>query len=256
MGFYYFSILSLPLLGVAYGLLLFLFWGIARLTSGMPGRTALLGVVGVVFLVLPVAEELWIAWNFGQLCRRDAGLFVNKTVKVEGFYSDPATGSLELVKSGGYRFIESRSNAGVHRITYGDADFFRRAVEQYKRANPSKDVEKQDYLRVKLDEDTDVLVYPKKGDSWRIIKLDRPTARYHYRKLYSHKPVAYKIRAFEWVVEDTESKSIVAREKAYARRASWFYIGLERPTMFCPVFGNHGEKLTGGLYRLVLKPSK
>ena len=256
MGFFFFSILSLPLLGVVYGLLLLLFWGIARQTRGMPGRKALLSVIGISFLVLPVSEELWIAWNFGQLCKRDAGLFVNKTVEVEGFYSDPATGSLELVKSGGYRFIESPSKSGVHRITYGDANFLRRAIERYKQANPKKEIDSQNYLRVKLDEGTEALVFPKKGDSWRIIKLDRPTARYHYRRLYFHKPGAYKVKAFEWIVEDTEAKSVIARETAFAREPSWFYIGLDQPTMFCPVFGNHGEKLTGGLYRLVLIPSK
>jgi hypothetical protein len=51
MGFYYFSILS-----IAYGLLLLLFWGVARVTRGLPGRKVLLSVVRVGFLVLPVAE--------------------------------------------------------------------------------------------------------------------------------------------------------------------------------------------------------
>jgi hypothetical protein len=59
---------------------------------------------------------------------------------------------------------------------------------------------------------------------------------------------------FEWLVEDVEAKAVIARERAYAREANWFYIGLSRPTMFCPVFGDYGEKLTGGLYRLALEP--
>jgi hypothetical protein len=117
MGFYYFSLLSVPLLGVVYGLLLLLFWGVARVTRGMPGRAGLLGVVGAVFLVLPVAEELWIAWNFGQLCKKDAGLFVKKTVEVEGFYDDTTHWWRQLAESK-FQFVESRDNTygGLFRV--------------------------------------------------------------------------------------------------------------------------------------------
>jgi hypothetical protein len=214
MGFYYISIFSIALLGIVYGLLLLVLWGIARLTRGMPGRKVLLAVVGAVFLVLPVAEEFWIAWNFGQACKKDAGLFVTKTVEVEGFYDDTTHWWRQLAESN-YQFMESRDN------TYGGL------------------------FRVERD-----------GDRLRHFKIDRPTARYHYRSLHLHRSVAYKIRAFEWVVEDTELQSVIAREKAYARDAYWFYIGLDRPTMFCPVFGKYGEKLTGGLHRSVLMPSR
>jgi hypothetical protein len=253
MGFYYVSVFSIVLLGVVYAGLLLLFWAIARVTRGVRGRKALLGVVGAVFLVLPVAEELWIAWRFGQVCK-EAGTFIYRKVQVEGFYDETGTGSLELVRSGTYRFIESRGDKGFTRLTLGDAQFMREALARYRQDNPGKDPSKQDVVRVKLDARTEALVFPQKGDSWRITLLDRPTARYHYKIPHSHTPVAYKIKMFEWLVEDAEAKTVLAREKAYAREANWFYVGLSRPTIFCPVFGNYGEKLTGGLYRLVLQP--
>lgn len=106
MGFYYFSILSVIPPGIAYGVLLLLFWGIARVTRGMPGRKALLVVVGVVFLVLPVAEEFWIAWNFGQACK-EAGTFIQRKVQVEGFYDDTSHWWRQLAESK-YQFVESR----------------------------------------------------------------------------------------------------------------------------------------------------
>ena len=186
MSFYYFSTLSLPLLGVVYGLLLLLFWGMARLTRGMLGRTALLGVVGVVFLVLPVAEELWIAWNFGQLCKKDAGLIVKKTVQVEGFYDDTTHWWRQLSESG-FHFVESRDNTygGVFRVERDRAElrhfkidhptaryrFFRdsskgighRLWKQESRVQDSKTGEVISEYRVYI-----------RGAPWFYIGLDRP----------------------------------------------------------------------------------
>ena len=106
MGFYYISIFNIFPLGIAYGLLALVFWGIARLTRSMPRRKVLLGVVGVIFLVLPVTEEFWIAWNFNQACK-EAGTFINKKVTVEGFYDDTSHWWRQLAESK-YQFVESR----------------------------------------------------------------------------------------------------------------------------------------------------
>lgn len=106
MAFYYISLFSIVPLSIAYGALLLVFWGIARLTRAMPARKALLGVVGAVFLVLPVAEELWIAWNFGQACK-ESGTFIYRKVQVEGFYDDTSHWWRQLAESK-YQFVESR----------------------------------------------------------------------------------------------------------------------------------------------------
>ncbi len=153
MRFYYPSIFSLIFIAVFYAIVLgaFRFIWVRIYKRKFSGPVAL-SVVALV-LVLPWLEEFWIAWNFGQLCRKDAGIVINRTVEVEGFYGDSVAGSLELVKSGRYRFIESRYNKdkGVRRLEFGDANFLRQAIEHYQRENPRKDVAKQDYFRVTLE---------------------------------------------------------------------------------------------------------
>lgn len=258
MGFFYISILSIPFLGIVYGVLLLLFWGVARVTRGMPGRNALLLVVAAVFLVLPVAEELWIGYTFGKLCKKDAGIFVKRAVEVDGFYDSTMRSAYENTKPGRYRFVEhaKKDRNGFERVERADEAMRNEALTWYARTHPGEERPKDRSIFYPRNEREAIAVLPNGIDAWRITKIDRPTARYHYRNVQSHNLVAYKIKAFEWIVEDTNSKSVIAREKAYARQASWFYIGLDRPTMFCPVFGSHGERLTGGLYRLALKPSK
>jgi hypothetical protein len=46
------------------------------------------------------------------LCKKDAGIFVYKTVEVEGFYDDTTHWWRQLIESN-YQFVESRDN------TYG-----------------------------------------------------------------------------------------------------------------------------------------
>jgi len=229
MGFYYPSIFSLMLLGVFYAVVLIGLWlwwtkGLKRKFTG----PAAWSVVALV-VVAPWLEELWIAYNFGQLCRKDAGIFVNKVVEVEGYY-DATAGLRQIYKPLPAVTAENFDKRGFK--------YYEMSLANTK-GGPSK-----------------VAHFEKINGEWTGAVLEKPTARYHYRWPHSHTPVAYKIKSHEWVIEDVEQKTIIAREKAYAREAYWFYIGLDRPTMFCPVFGNYGEKLTGELYRLALKPSK
>jgi hypothetical protein len=212
MGFYYFSLLSVPLLGVVYGLLLLLFWGVARVTRGMPGRAGLLGVVGAVFLVLPVAEELWIAWNFGQACK-EAGTFIHKKVKVDGFYDDTHGWRPDKLRASGFRFMEG------HDTTSGKNSYWRHEFV---------------------------------ADQIQSFKIDRPTARYHYKIPYSHAPVAYNVVKHERVVVDSQTREVLARELSYGRYAPWFYIGLDRPAKIC----RGKREVRGSLYVNVLIPGE
>ncbi|MBX9904849.1 MAG: hypothetical protein K2Y31_10875 [Burkholderiales bacterium] len=264
MRFYYPSVFSLMLLGVFYALAmigLWLWWtkGLKRKFSGPTAWS----VVALV-LVAPWLEEFWIAWNFGQLCRKDAGIFVNKTVEVEGFYN--STGApLDLVRPGGYRFIESYSpeqrrkgsNQGAIRLEFGDAEFTRQAIEKYeKERRPLKAAEK-DVLRVDLDERTEALVYPKKGEGWRITKLDKPTARYHYTRNIYGEQIAHKITMQESRVTDNATGEVVGRYIEYGRGPYWFYIGLGVPPYSCDgPDGGPNSRHNSLIYRDVLKPIK
>ncbi len=117
MGFYYTSFFSIVPLGIAYGALALLYWALVRGTRGMPARAVVLGLAVPVFLVAPVAEELWIAWNFGQACK-EAGTFIHKKVQVEGFYDDTSHWWRQLKENSNYQFVESRdqSNGTLWRV--------------------------------------------------------------------------------------------------------------------------------------------
>lgn len=256
MGFYYFSIFSVVLLGVVYGLLLLAFWGIARLTRGMPGRKALLATVGAVFLVLPVAEELWIAWNFGQACE-GAGTFIYKKVQVEGYYDDTGGGTMtRLVGRPPYKFIESRDSSGKYRrVEYASPEEKAGALMWYAEKNPGRKPGQKEWITHPVSDRVQVTVEMDTGYAWRITKLDRPTARYHYSKPHSHSGVSYKVKMFEYLVRDSQADEVLAREKTFARNAPWYFIGLERPTLFCPVSGKYGERIHATIYDIVLEPA-
>jgi hypothetical protein len=190
MGFYYFSIFSIVPLSIAYGALALLYWALVRGTRGMRARWALLGVAAPVFLALPIAEEWWIAWNFGQACK-EAGTFIHKKVQVDGFYDDTTHWWRQLAESSSYRFVESRDNSN--------------------------------------------------GNLWRVerngigvkhFRIDRPTARYHYKWL-SHVPQTHKVVKHEATVTDSATNEILGRELNYGRHAPWYFIGLDAPIKIC-----------------------
>lgn len=256
MSFYYPSIFSFIFLAVLYAVVLGLIWLVwVKLAKRKFSGPAAWGVVALV-IVAPWLEEFWIAWHFGRLCKKDAGLVVHQVVEVEGFYSDPATGSLELVKSGGYKFIESKSDKGVNRIEIGDADFLRQATERYQQENPNQIAAEKDYFRVKLDSNTEALVYPKKSDGWRITNLNRPTARYHYTRNIYGENVAHKITRVEARVADSRSGNVIGRYVSYGRGPYWFYIDLGRPPYSCDgPDGGPSSRYNSLIYRDTLKPA-
>ena len=153
-----------------------------------------------VLAVAPLWEELSIAYTFGQLCKKDAGIFVYKTVEVEGFYDDtrsthdgPRTPqAIEEYERSGYKFMEKR---------------FRRTEQAVR-------VEKID-------------------GEWKARVLDRPTARYHYKRIDWHKPVAHKVDRFENDLIDAENEDVLGRYVNYYRGAPWFFVHLDRPTIPC-----------------------
>lgn len=204
MGFYYFSDFSLLPLGVAYGLLALIYWTIVVGTRGNSKRRLILGVLGVVFLLLPVSEEFWIAWNFGQACKQ-AGTFVEKKVVVDGFFDETRSthagaptrqAEISFDKSG-YQFLEMKGSNGR------------------------------------------VVHLEKSGGRWSATVLDHPKARYHfqYSDPMSGTPWAHKIVRSGSVVIDSESKKEIARYTSFGRAPAWFYIGLGTPGFACDAPG-------------------
>ncbi len=220
MGFYYWSAFNWIPLGIAYGLLLLAFWGIARYMRGAKWSSSWLVGIGLLFLVLPISEELWIAWNFGQACK-DAGTFVYKKVQVEGFYDDtrtthagvPSPQAIKSFDDSGYRFLEMRG------------------LEKFVR------LEKTD-------------------GHWRAVVLERPTARYWYTHPHNRTPIGFKVDKIERVVSDSFSGEILARETRFAREAPWYFVHVSAPTMLCPVPGQGPLAKYGSIYNLALTPLK
>lgn len=253
MGFYYFSILSWAVFAAYFAIAAAIIIKICEANQlSKYWKASLLAVA----FIAPWTEELWIAYNFGQLCRKDSGKFIYKTVEVEGYYDD-SSASLELVRSGKYRFIESPSKdrEGYIRLTLGDPDFARAATEKYNQQNPGMEASKQDYIRATMDETTSALVYPSQGVSWRLTKIDEPTARYHNKFPHNHAPVGHKVTKLERVVIDSQTGDTLARETKYARHSYWFFIHLSAPVLLCPAPGERPqEERVGMLYDAVLKP--
>jgi hypothetical protein len=108
MRFYYFSLFG-TLLALTVSLFAAgAFWAIWRgaLKHKISAWAFLLSLP--IFLVLPWTEEFWIAYNFGQFCRKDAGVFGRKTIEVEGFYDDTHGWRADKLRESGYKFVEGR----------------------------------------------------------------------------------------------------------------------------------------------------
>ncbi len=249
MGFYYISLFSIFPLGIAYGALALLFWGIARLTRSMPRRKALLITVGAVFVVLPVGEELWIAWNFGQACK-EAGTLIYKKVQVDGFYDDTTGWGPRQLAASKYQFVESNDilHRTLLRVERADQASKDRALAWYAEINAGKERPKDLFIVYPISDREEIVVSPNGIDAWRVTKLDHPTARYQYKIPRVHSTVSHKVTIIEKVVTDNQSNEVAARQLIYARRSPWYFISLDVPVKLC------GDDLKGLLYDEVLKP--
>jgi hypothetical protein len=116
MRFYYFSLFSWLAYAIVVAVVLPLLWlvwtRILKLKTANPTFWVLIAAI----VVGPWVEELWIAYNFDRLCRKDAGAFINRTVEVDGFYDDTRQWWRQLQESG-YQFVESRE--------YGTKNYWR-----------------------------------------------------------------------------------------------------------------------------------
>lgn len=229
MGFYYVSIFSLMLLGVFYAVALIGLWLWWTKRRQRPFKGPAVWSAIALVLVAPWLEELWIAWNFGQLCRKDAGIVVNKTVEVEGYY-DASAGLLQINKPVLPVTAENFDKRGYK--------FYEMSLANTK-GGPSK-----------------VARFEKIGGEWTGAVLDKPTARYHYRWPHMDTPMSHKVDKIERVVVDSQTEEVLARETKYRREAPWFYIGLDRPVMLCPAPGEHPLSRHGSVFNLALKPKQ
>ncbi len=256
MRFYYLSIISI--------LLLLLIWSIgtwllvrlgAQLKESHKRVWPLMLPLFMLLYLGPIAEEFYIAWNFDRLCKKDAGIFVYKTVQVDGFYDGTMRSGYVNTGPDGYRFMEhaSEDRKGFERVERADEKLRQKALDWYAQTHRGKEGPKDRSIFYPLNDQETIAVMPNGVDAWRIKKLERPTARYHYR-WPSDRSVSYKIEKIERMVIDSHTDEVLARETKYRRTAPWFYIGLDRPVMLCPAPGEHPLSKYGSVFNLALKP--
>lgn len=86
------------------------------------------------------------------------------------------------------------------------------------------------------------------GGDWRITELDRPSARYHYKYLSQHEPIAFRVRKVEKVILDTETSLVVGRQLIYTRYPGWLdglWLGFfDARGKQCPTSDKQGHLLT------------
>ena len=252
MRFYYFSLfswLAWAVYGViAVALLSSLWTKLLKLKLKHPGYWVLAAVV----LIAPWAEELWIAYNFGRLCQKDAGVFISRTMEVDGYYDD--TGIVtRLVGRAPYKFIESRDKRRGFRRVERATDVERaRALAWYSAQKPGKPAAKGEWIVQPIDDHVHVVVEPDTGYAWRVTILDKPTARYHYKKVDAHTRVSHQITRFENVVVDSQTGDVPGRSVNYYRGPYWFFLSLDQPTIPCTELDGRDVIVD----RQVLRPTK
>ena len=238
MGFYYLSIFSLILILAIYaiGIGLFRFIWVRVLHRSFKGP--IVWLVVAVILIAPWAEELWIAWNFGQACK-EAGTFIYKKVKVDGFYDSTMRSAYENTKRGGYRFVEQATadRKGFERVERADDDARTKALDWYAERNPGKELPKGKSVIYPLTDKERIVVFPNSRDAWRVTRLDRPKARYQFRRAEYGKRVAHKISMSEMEVTNRENGEILGRYRRYGRFPPWFWIGFDTPVFACDAPG-------------------
>jgi len=255
MRFYYFSVFSWMAYAVFVVIAIVLLWLVWTKLLGLKVRGPVYWILVAVIVVGPWGEEFWIAYNFGQLCRKDAGVFIYKTVEVDGYYD--ATGTVTRIVGGPpYKFIESPDGKGKYRRVERATEVEKaRALAWYAENRPGMQPNKNEWITQPVDEKVRVVVEPDTGYAWRVTRLDKPTARFQYRTVNSHTPVAHRVKRFEDVVVDEETGAVIGRYVNYYRGPYWFFISLGAPTIPCEEAQAGTRKYGSLIHRAVLHSS-
>ena len=259
MGFYYFSLIGWFILLAAGGVMAGIFLLVWTKIAGRKLTGRVLAVSIPIAVLVPWSEELWIAWNFGQACK-DAGTHVKRTVEVEGFYDDTGGWGARQILASGYRFMESRDvlTGQLIRIERVD-DATRDSAVAWFASQQSARPKPKDYFIVQpLEKGVDLIVSPDERMAWRQSKIDRPTARYHFKNTdpIGGSRLAHKVFGSGGsTVVDTSTGEEIARYVSVGRSAPWHYVGLGTTGYACDAPGNWPNTAGSGLiYRTVLIP--
>jgi len=257
MRFFYFSVFSMLLWSAYFVVVTALIWLVWTKLFNRKFTARFATISALLVAVLPWTEEFWIAYNFDSLCRKDAGVFINKVAEVDGYYND--TGTVTRIVDGPlYKFIESPDGHGKYRRVERATDEEKaRALAWYSEKNPGKTLKDNEWAVQPVNDAVQVVVEQGTEFAWRVTTLDQPTARYQYKRtMASGTSVAYRITRSEDVVLDNKTGELIGRITDYGRDPYWFYISLGTPTISCEETLAGIRKYGSLIYRAVLQPSK
>lgn len=260
MRFYYFSMFSwmayIVVVLTAIGLLSILWVGLLKFKLANPVYWILVAAI----VIGPWTEELWIAYNFDRLCRKDAGVFVNKTVEVAGFYDDTTGWGPRQLAASNYQFMESRDilKNKLLRVERADEASRDRALAWYAENNQGKEQSGELFVVHPINDKEQVVVSPNGVNAWHVATIDKPTAQYHYKARWSGQavPVAHKIWREDSSVVDAHTGEVLGEYVAYSRGPYWFFISLGAPTIVCEETSVGTRKYGSLIHLAVLKPLK
>lgn len=223
---FYLNFLSLLVLGAVYSVCIAV---IAPVIYKCRGNRRLMFVIvplSVAILIAPIAEELWISWNFYRFCSRDAGVQIHKTVVVNGFFD----GTIDT-------HAGHPTSQAIEELDKQGFDFYEMTLPDY-HGKPKK-----------------VIHLKKVNSGWTANVQDQPTARYHYLWPDTNRQVGRKIYKNSELVLDSSTGQILGSSIRYGRTAPWYFIALDDPGMRCPPRSSANGKRPGALYNTVLIPA-
>ncbi len=186
--------------------------------------------IAFVFLAAPIAEEYWIQYQFKTLCA-DAGVHVVRRVVVDGYYDS----------------------------TYGDPSNKNKIIDTPKEVKRFKE-EGFLYKEVRTLEGKVRHRELKNGKIEQAI-LDKPEARYYFKRSYEHAKVGHQIEKLERVMFDSVKKEVIGRDTFFARYPGWIeglwiqFIGNGQNICSGPLDKPEKHKRKGQIYKYVLIPN-
>jgi len=184
-------------------------WPLYRLLRNSRWNRWMVSIVGLPLLAAPWAEEVWIAWHFNQACK-DAGVKVVRQVEVEG-YADGTSQYERKSNEAGPLFKDHPTR----QLDFEQAGY--RFYEDILKDGGARHLERE-------------------GGQMMVTILDRPQARYHYKRLDPRQeiPIGRHLNKFGYQIIDSETNEIIGSDiqfKRYPSTADALWLGLFGPSL-------------------------
>jgi len=150
--------------------------------------------VALVALIAPWADEVWIAWRFGQLCK-DAGVHVYRQVEADGYLNATSESPYSNLKP--VLVVKPSEVARFDKEGFKFVEYLLQGGKVWRTERVPEGL-------------------------WRNMS-DHPKARYHYKFADPRQevPIGLKIEKREVLVVDAQTNDVIAREIGYNRYPAW-----------------------------------